>query len=1355
MAKYDIFSKNGGKKKYCGNPQYSGAYLKVSYIEFKEISSPIPITWEVGDYVDYDRTGLRYKLYSLPQPKKQARRGAAGNAFAYENVQFHAATKMLERAIFHDLVKTDNRIHFSTRDNLSTYEDVFGIVTRIQECVDEIYPGQWRIKVMDGITEDSSPELYSLLHEAKEFSITGSCLDALTNIYNTWDGIGWVHSYDTTTGKDVITIGLPNVRSDENTTSPFLYGKGNGLSAIKKSNINEDSLATRLYVYGSEKNLTNRYYNNKKIYNADSVDIANLMLPINAWGKTASESGEMLPDARKAYIEKPGPISKYGLIPKRIYFDGSDNNEDIYPTIENFTIGELRDAKGSAKDASYVPSTSVYPDASERLDEVKSAVNPKDNGMYSDAGEVYEATLNFLPLNITGEKPSDPRSFDIICADAGDAVTTRDEKKQVSIISDATIILHLPIEASECEMYLYMMCKNGQYLPISISKNLYSIENEYDTNDNTKIVSRRVELAAPTATMFIDGGFNENEFPSKLYLSVKVTYKDDSKSDTYLSSRISWIVKSQNPFLGIRRDFDSDFSIVLKQIGFDIRKRQSTGNGLATISMKTGMCGGRDFTVNSCRYREDTDDWYLTLKRAKDEGLNRYFPNVDYPIEASDRFVILDIMMPEIYVSVASERLYSLAESKYEEVSKGQDYYEPEIDAKLMAVSGRILKEGMYMRVSDEDIIGVGSEYVLIDTLTIDESAESIPTYKVTLREKKGVSFKESVTNSINNLSSKITIVGGTAKRATAGAYDAIESSGLSTSYSKISFLQAKETLSLLEDAIEGFSEGITPVSVQTMAMLVGSENLQFIFVKNFNDITVATPYPIAFNDNLKELLCRESYLQHTTKGIFDITAPGARTASDYYIWHMSEYRVELNDDSNKYPYYVYAKVVDYNKAVASESDRTGEYVISRSAHTIDEESGYLYLLIGILSSAIDGSRSFARLHGFTEVLPGQITTDIIKSSSGSLVIDLANGSVTGPVTFTKGSTGLENIQAWIDMSKDVSTTKETLSGYEYLRSIFSEGSTTVSGGSILTNIVGVNDPSDKATAGLNGSPLGKDVSHGKLMFFSGSNGFGEPAIKQAATRIYQDGTIITDKLEAKNADISGKISADSGDIGGFVIESDMMRGTNSEDGSEVLFAPGSYIYTRSQNGLTQKGGFGNAAIPEVAGVDAVFGADVYNSDITLPGMAIGAYFNVRGSKRVDDDVTSGAHALYIEAGNVCGFRLRVRRLSVSTTLTKMDSIILCIGSSTKTITLPSGCEDGQVYLIRKCGAGAGDTGRVYYTCSGSDKLAPPQYDEGDALISAGNTNKTASLTQGNAVLCVYDEGNKIWWCNELNWRNS
>ena len=46
------------------------------------------------------------------------------------------------------------------------------------------------------------------------------------------------------------------------------------------------------------------------------------------------------------------------------------------------------------------------------------------------------------------------------------------------------------------------------------------------------------------------------------------------------------------------------------------------------------------------------------------------------------------------------------------------------------------------MEISDEDVVDNITDYILIDTLSIYEDESAIPTYKVTLRERRKVTYK-------------------------------------------------------------------------------------------------------------------------------------------------------------------------------------------------------------------------------------------------------------------------------------------------------------------------------------------------------------------------------------------------------------------------------------------------------------------------------------------------------------------------------------------------------------------------------------------------------------------------------------
>ena len=67
-------------------------------------------------------------------------------------------------------------------------------------------------------------------------------------------------------------------------------------------------------------------------------------------------------------------------------------------------------------------------------------------------------------------------------------------------------------------------------------------------------------------------------------------------------------------------------------------------------------------------------------------------------------------------------------------------------------------------------------------------------------------------------------------------------------------------------------------------------------------------------------------------------------------------------------------------------------------------------------------------------------------------------------------------------------------------------------------------------------------------------------------------------------------------------------------------------------------------------------------------------------------DIYDKRHALFIEQGHICGFRLRTRRITGAETISTMDSVILCWNA---TMTLPSNPEDGQIYFIKQMNNGA------------------------------------------------------------------
>lgn len=179
------------------------------------------------------------------------------------------------------------------------------------------------------------------------------------------------------------------------------------------------------------------------------------------------------------------------------------------------------------------------------------------------------------------------------------------------------------------------------------------------------------------------------------------------------------------------------FVLYLRQIGFNIADFAAGSNGLATLNMKSGACGGRDFNITNCEYDGTNDRWRLTLDRLEDSSIGMLFPNISFPIAAGDRFVITDILMPEVYIIVAGKKLLAKARVYYEQHSKLKYLFDLEIDSKWVhGQNGVYLRPGMYVQIADADLIGGSAVFILIDTITVTHNESNLPVFKVTLREK-------------------------------------------------------------------------------------------------------------------------------------------------------------------------------------------------------------------------------------------------------------------------------------------------------------------------------------------------------------------------------------------------------------------------------------------------------------------------------------------------------------------------------------------------------------------------------------------------------------------------------------------
>ena len=686
----------------------TGRFMEVATID-ATVKTPTPFEFKIGDYVIFDYNGLTYTIYDVAPAKKQARSGTYGEAFSYE-LRFKADTEQLAICPFLDLVINDNLLSYTSLPSFTTFENVYGIADRLQANMDSLYPGKWRFDVVQ--TDDA--ELLETLGEAMEFSISGeSCLEGLKKIYDTW-GVSFIHTFED--GINVITLG-----KSAGTTSAFRYGKGQGLRTVKKNLQNTDQLCTRAYVYGSTRNIPARWYNDKE-YIGEAQYAPNLMIPPSKWVNGIPQGAYI-----DAIFDGENRIEKYGLKIKTFSYDGSDGNKDeIYPSIEKITAGVIRTVKEDLGEEENVPSIHFYPD-SERMDMVLEGTKITDDGTATDPGYVLWSD------------------------------------KYNAIVKPETIVYPIAEQTGETKYKLLTLQKSFNLCSFDIVKtSRYQIYNEFNDfvkfkkNDLESTVSAALYLQKPSGAsielrklIFTDTLEGSLQLPNLEYSLDEV-----GKYTLVVKFNVSWSVDYVTPQFGddvtleysIPTEYNvvlargqkilpSDFTIKIKQIGFDINNYTASNGASKSIHVKSGMCAGRTFGIKQCTYSEEDDSWVLLCRRIDDSSVSQRFPNSTFPISKDDQFILININMPDLYVYAAMQRLYDTAYADLEYFSRPQYVIEPEIDNLQMARSPQVIKEGMYMPIEEIDLDYV--EDTLIDSVTITNRGTELRTFEVTLRNDK------------------------------------------------------------------------------------------------------------------------------------------------------------------------------------------------------------------------------------------------------------------------------------------------------------------------------------------------------------------------------------------------------------------------------------------------------------------------------------------------------------------------------------------------------------------------------------------------------------------------------------------
>ena len=239
------------------------------------MESRSPQSYEIGDSISV--FGRLYKLNQLPKVQK-----TGANHYSYE-LTFEGVQYDLLRAFYDVTIETTG----------NTLQDVQGdaltgnlrrFATVLIANANRVFPNMWRLGECPNTAADKT----------LTFSDGDNCLAVFQNLCQTFE----VEAEIVQKG-GVYTI---NFAKSVGKKHPFVFefGKGKGLYAINRQNVDSSNIVTRLKVYGSSDNITSRYRANR------------LCLPTKSKGQS--------------FIEQKEAVAKYGVHEARKVF------EEIKPT---------------------------------------------------------------------------------------------------------------------------------------------------------------------------------------------------------------------------------------------------------------------------------------------------------------------------------------------------------------------------------------------------------------------------------------------------------------------------------------------------------------------------------------------------------------------------------------------------------------------------------------------------------------------------------------------------------------------------------------------------------------------------------------------------------------------------------------------------------------------------------------------------------------------------------------------------------------------------------------------------------------------------------------------------------------
>lgn len=439
---------------------------------------------------------------------------------------------------------------------------------------------------------------------------------------------------------------------------------------------------------------------------------------------------------------------------------------------------------------------------------------------------------------------------------------------------------------------------------------------------------------------------------------------------------------------------DNYYSFKDSGMDFDLNATDGSGKTLyliegeaAKVHFNTGQLAGYEFDVVS--YDHNTKTFVL---KPYDTETGYRLPNPDnkaFQIGKGDKYVLLNIFMPQSYVDKAENELLEAARAYLKQESTPAVKYS-------LNLSEFFLRS--YMNEDpDQNIFEIGDLIHITDKdLAIDADIKITGITRDLLNPYNyGLTIADEITT---------TTVGTTIINDLKDIDRTLRMNNLfDAARARRNWKDQQELLSMIFDPDGYFTDAIRPLSIETSMLSVGAKSMQFGLVDTIFEPNYA-------GDPNRFVVSTGGSLVHYT-----IDENVAKT------WQMAKLDKTITEAAsgktvNTTPFYIYA--------VCDKNGSNGRFLLSTETHDVND-SLYYYFLVGVLNSVDSqtNTRSISLTYGFTTVNGRFIKTGRIQSADGVTYFDLDAGEIGGRIVFTRN-----DAQMTID-----DLAKESLSAKDYI----------------------------------------------------------------------------------------------------------------------------------------------------------------------------------------------------------------------------------------------------------------------------------------------------------------------------------